>query len=157
MIASLYQSGLSSADGTELTASMRTLWWGTSMAIDAQDVSLTDVGIEPHVVPLAPPLVLHIVQQIVDGEDVVCGDAGHANVPVLHVIRIQVDDRQQTIGAARRGLAVGDDLGVVGVVKAKRVIELQRAMPAANRVDAAHQLANVAGPVPVPAATLILL
>src|SRR5262245_59862718 len=102
MIASLYQHASSSAaEGAWVTAAIGMLTCGTSMAIDAQDVSLADVGIEPHVVPLATPFVLHVVQEIADGEGLVGGDAGHADMPVLHVMRIQVHDGQQAIGTVR--------------------------------------------------------
>src|SRR5262245_23273755 len=98
MIASLYQSGSScAADEAGDIASTGTVTFGISMAIEGQNVSLADVRIEAHVVPLAAPLVLDIVQEVADREGLVRSDAGHANVAVLHVVRIEIDDHQQSI------------------------------------------------------------
>src|SRR4029450_373231 len=158
MIASLYQSGSSSAAALAgVIVSTGSVRCGISMAIDAQNVCLADIRIEAHVIPFPPPLVLDVVEQIADGEDLVGADTRHLDVTVLHVMRIEVDNRQEPVGSVRSRLAVSDDLAVVGLVKPQRVKELQRAVLMSDRVDAAHQLANVTGPVPVPFAELILL
>src|SRR6185436_7674908 len=130
MMASLYQSGSSwAADGADVTASTGTVRFAVSMAIDVQNVCLTDVGVEADVIPFPPPLVLDIVEEIADREDLVGADTRQVDVTVLHVVRIEVHDRQEPVGAERRGLAVGDDLGVVGFVEPHGVKELQRAVP----------------------------
>src|SRR5206468_4588715 len=146
MIASLYQSGSSSAAGCAGdTASMGTVRFGTSIATgsylysfatktrkhgtyilcvlsrfrggsedirrvrlparpDLEDVALADFRIEPHVIPFAAPLVHRIVEQVVDGEGGIGRHARNRDVAVLHVVWIEVDNREQPLGSVRRGL-----------------------------------------------------
>src|SRR5256885_11527447 len=94
------------------------------------------------------PGIARIVQQISNGEDVVV--YGYVDHSVLHVVRVEVDDRQERSATAGWRLAVGNDLGVVGVVKSQRRVELQRRVRTPDLVDAAEQLADVARPLPVP-------
>ena len=54
---------------------------------------------------------------------------------MLHVVRIEVDDDEDGRGAIGRRLAVGDDLGVVRLVKPERVVELQRPFRAPDLID----------------------
>src|SRR5262245_5230793 len=91
-IGSLYQSGSSNAGAGEAdTEEIGSV--AISIAIDMQDVALSNPTVEPHVVPLAPPLVDHIVEQIADAEGGVVANPGDADVPMLHVVRIEIDDR----------------------------------------------------------------
>src|SRR6185503_7476638 len=111
---------------------------------------LANVRIEPYVVAIAAPLVAHAVDQIAHGVDLVGGESWNLDVSVLHVMRIEIDDREHDIRSVRRVLAVGDDLRVVGRVKPQREVELQGAVRTADLVDAADQLLDVSRPVPVP-------
>src|SRR5262245_19654711 len=113
MIASLYQSGSSKAGAGEAD-SEEIGSVAISIAIDMQDVALSNLRVQPHGGPLATPLVGHIVEQIADAEGRVAANPGNADVPMLHVVRIETDDRQDPVGPIGRGLAVGDDLAVVG-------------------------------------------
>src|SRR5687767_3180612 len=110
MIASLYQSGSSGAgDGARSVSAPASVDCRTSVAIDGQHVSLSNFGVEPHVVPFAAPVVDDVVQQVADAEDIVGPDAGDADVAVLHPMRIEVDHGHHPVRAVWRGLAVGDD------------------------------------------------
>src|SRR5262245_8962078 len=156
MIASLYQSGSScAADGAVATAS--TVTFGVSVALatshQPQNVSLTHARIETDVVPSAVPRVRRLVEEILDDERVRVDR--HLDVIVLHMMRIEVDDRVNDV--VSRAFAVRDDLGVVGRVEPQREIELQRPVLAADPIDAADELVDVARTIPVPLAILILL
>src|SRR4051812_26155405 len=107
MIASLYQSGSSSAAagaGETATDGSASLVGSLAMG-EGEDMSLMDAGIEPHVIPLAAPAVAGIGEQIGDivrGRGVGRPQVGrYLHVAVLHVERIEVDDdedRVETIG-----------------------------------------------------------
>src|SRR5262245_18898854 len=71
-------------------------------------------------------------------------------------MRIEIDDGEHAIAAGVGRLRVGDDLIVVGPMEAQRPIALQRAVAPADRVDAADELGDVAGPVPIPSPVLTL-
>src|SRR5262245_39988925 len=134
MIASLYHSGSSrAAAGAPATASTGTVRLRTSIGLLAtshqpQNVSLPGAGIEPYVVPAAPPPIPGLVEQIFDG--VRLGVDRELDVAVLHVMRIEIDDHEHLVAAA--ALAVGDDFGVVGGVEAQRSVEVQRVMAPAD-------------------------
>ena len=118
-------------------------------------MSLPHAWIEAHVIPAPMPRIALAVQQVVHHERVPVDR--HLHVAVLHVMRIQVDDHQQRFAAVGRHLAVCDELGVVGRVKPQRAIDLERGMLMPYPVHAAHELADVARPIPVTPAILILL
>src|SRR6266536_2927994 len=168
MIASLYQSGSSSADeGAVAKASAGTTRWGDSTATCTstsncelrtskfENVSLANARIEADVVPAAMPDVHGVVDQVAHLERV--GVDRRLDRAVLHVMRIEIDDRQQ--GAARIvriGLAVREQRGVIGRVKAERRIELQGALLVADLIHARNQLLNVIAARPAALAELIL-
>src|SRR5881392_2154925 len=98
MIASLYQSGSSSAaDGAVTTASCGRLGFDVSVRpaiLEGEDVPLTHIRIEADVIPVAAPRVLHVVQQIAYDVGLCRGRTADLYPPVLHVTRIEVDDHE---------------------------------------------------------------
>src|SRR5919197_2201539 len=155
MIASLYQSGSSSAaDFAVVKASVGTVRLAVSSAMDAlapgpeppasgvdlEDVPLEDLRIETDVVPAAMPRVRGVVEQVAHDEDV--GVEGRLDEAMLHVMRIEVDDHQHARAAVGCGFAVGDDLRVVRRVELPRVIELERGLRMADAIDPADELAD---------------
>src|SRR5262245_38453658 len=148
MIASLYQSGSSSAaDGALDAASTGTVRFGVTVALatshQPQNVSLPHARIEPDVVPSAVPCIRRLVEQIFD--DVRVRVDRHLDVAVLHMMRVEIDDGVNDVVSAP--LAVRDDLCVVGRVELQRLIEPQRAVLPADSIDAADELVDVAGPI----------
>src|SRR5690242_2946489 len=113
MIASLYQSGSSSCAALAGTAASA----GLLTTLHLQHMTLTNLRIEPHVVPLAAPCEDRVVGQEIP-HLVFAGPAERsAHESVLRVIGIDADhDEDPAIVAIvrRRPLAEGDDLRVVG-------------------------------------------
>src|SRR5436190_10689655 len=70
----------------------------------------------------------------------------------LRVMRIEVDNRYNDLGAVEVRFGISDDLFVVGVDEFKRMIELQRRMRPPRLIKALDQLAHRArlGRVPMP-------
>src|SRR5687768_4798834 len=115
MIASLYQSGSSSvAAAAGSAASIGMIRFGVSLAMsEAEDVGLAHAGIEPDVVPVPPPGVVGVGDQIVCivgprrvGSEGRHPAGGHLHEAVLHVMRVEVHDDEEPF-AVRRALAVG--------------------------------------------------
>ena len=120
-------------------------------------MSLSHPGIESHVIPFSSPRIRRVVQQIANLEAIVAGrGCVDAYVAVLHVMRIEVHDRENAFVAIRRCLRISDDFGIVGLAEVQRPVGLQRVVRVPNLVEAAHQLVDVAGAVPVPFSVLIL-
>src|SRR3712207_7476185 len=55
------------------------------------------------------------------------------------VVRVEIDHGEDLVVLILRHLGIGDDLRVIGVVKAQIPVALQRGVLAADQVDAADQ------------------
>src|SRR6476660_2279567 len=142
MTASLYQRGSSSGGETEeVAASIGSAKFGVSSAIvvvrravqpslewkpracpsgppQVEYVSLSHAGIEPHVVPPAPPAVCVVVEQVAHRvQPIVIVHVRRFHPSVLHVVRIEVDDHKERLAVVRRPFAVRDELVVIRRMK----------------------------------------
>src|SRR5207253_2732789 len=134
------------------TASRSTTLSGSRL--QAEYVTLPHAGVEPHVIRLTPPRVLHVVQKVVcDVASIRSGLDGAKPVrrrlhpSVLHVMRIEVDHDEHAARAVGRRFAVRDDLRIVGCLKPQRPVVVQGALAVADLVDAGDQFLDVSRPI----------
>ena len=79
-----------------------------------------------------------------------------SHIAELGVMRIEIDDHQDEVGAVVGLLAVADKLVVVGKVKLERPVTLQCLIAITYAVDACDQLAQTVGPIEIPMADFVL-
>src|SRR5262249_30259642 len=120
-------------------------------------MALANAWIETHVILLAAPDVLDIVQKIPYDERAFRRNSGKLDPAVLHMVRIEIEHNEDPIRSLSRCLAVGDDLSVVGRMEPQRAIRLQRRMLVADPIDSRDQLLDVTGAIPVAVPDLVFL
>src|SRR3972149_2413339 len=82
---------------------------------------------------------------------------GRAQPPRLRVARVEVDDDEQDVRAVRARLAVGDELVVINLVEAQRVVALQGGVLAPDAVHLGDEAAEAGLVRQVPVLDLVLL
>ena len=75
----------------------------------------------------------------------------------LHVVRVDVDHRQDHVGIVRRALGVREQLVVLGRVEPQPAVGLERGILLPDSVDDRDQLAQAVGTVAIPFPRLVLL
>src|SRR5216110_1146940 len=147
MTASLYQSALSGNGGA---ASATATTWLFSR--NTEDMRRQRVRVELHEVAPAAPGVMAPRDEIVE-HVAAARRAIEIDVARLHGPRVEVHaDEDQVVAFLLR---VADELVVVAGVEAQAPVALQRRIGLSYFVQPADQLAQIPGPVPIPALDLV--